>query len=390
MNGPGVVRLQRRRDELPPDTLLVERRPKRKLEAHEDDEPTHRLKYIRKQDSIDGSESANSAATSQSRRSSVPALSTSRRVFHLKQSTGVRARGRVTSARFPAHSSPVVATVVEQPPRNTPFTPPSRSRTGITGDVFAPSPLKRAGRGTATRPGDVVQLSDAQQPTLVHSQPVAERKKFELLAQEAHSHALEQIAKVQRPEVKARPRLSGARAKALHEARLLQTPEAMSPSPDDAMDVSPDSDHVFDTYVLAVAGADEIMDDAPHSALNLDNVGYLVISEDDEKLWEELMEQEEEIDLEVDDEEDENAEDHYGADYPSDELASEDELDRGAYGYRHHAGSDDEQYDKASWSDEDLADALGDDLAVKGMPAQFAKYLAFKNRNVAMSVDDED
>ncbi|KAK6439833.1 hypothetical protein LTR95_003951 [Oleoguttula sp. CCFEE 5521] len=389
MNGPGVVRLQRRRDELPPDALFVERRSKRKLEAQEDDESTHRLKYIRKQDSIDICESGSNAGTGQSRRSSFPALSgTSRRVFHLKQSNGVRSSQRATSARFPAQSSPVIATVVEQRAPTPLITSPGRN--AATRDVSASSPLKRAGRGTAPRIGDAIHLSDAPQPALVHTQLAGERKKFELLAQEAHSHALEQLAKVPRPEVKVRPRLSGTRAKALHEARQLQTSGTMLSNVDDAMDVTADSGHVFDTYVLATVDADEAMEDVPGLDVTSDSVGYLVINEDDEKLWEELIEQEEEVDLEVDDEEDENAEDHYGADYPSDELASEDELDRGAYGYRHHAGSDDEQYDKAHWSDEDKAEALGDDLALTGMPAQFAKYLAFKNRDVAISADDED
>nr|OQO31865.1 hypothetical protein B0A51_00871 [Rachicladosporium sp. CCFEE 5018] len=389
MNGPGVVRLQRRRDELPPDALFVERRSKRKLEAQEDDESTHRLKYIRKQDSIDICESASSAGTDQSRRSSSPALSgTSRRVFHLKQSNGVRSSQRATSARYPAQSSPVIATVVEQRAQTRRVASPGR--TAATRDVSASFPLKRAGRGTAPRTGDAMQVSDAPQPTLVHSQLAAERKKYELLAQEAHSHALEEIAKTPRPEVKVKPRLSPARAKALHEARQSQTPEAVPSHLGDAMDVGPDSDHVFDTYVLAANDIDEAMDDVQGPQASLENIGYLVISEDDEKLWEELMEQEEDVDLEVDDEEDENAEDHYGADYPSDEPASEDEFDRGAYGYRDHAGSDDEQYDKAHWSDEDNAEALGDDLAVKGMPAQFAKYVALKHRNLAVSADDED
>ncbi|OQO11006.1 hypothetical protein B0A48_05261 [Cryoendolithus antarcticus] len=389
MNGPGVVRLQRRRDELPPDALFVERRSKRKLEAQEDDESTHRLKYIRKQDSIDICESASNAGTGQSRRSSFPALSgASRRVFHLKQSNGVRSSQRATSARYPAHSSPVIATVVEQRAQTPHVTSPVNS--DATRHVSTPPPLKRAGRGTAPRTGDAMQLSDAPQPSLVHSQLAAERKKFELLAQDAHLHALEEIAKTPRPEVKAKPRLSGARAKALHEARQSQTPEAVPSHLGDAMDVGPDSDHVFDTYILAANDVNEAMDDALEPQASHENIGYLVISEDNEKLWEELMEQEEDVDLEADDEEDENAEDHYGADYPSDELASEDEFDRGAYGYRHHVGSDDEQYDKAHWSDEDNAEALGDDLAGKGMPAQFAKYLAFKNRNVAISADNED
>lgn len=48
------------------------------------------------------------------------------------------------------------------------------------------------------------------------------------------------------------------------------------------------------------------------------------------------------------------AEGYYGADYPEDEVASDDEFGRGAYGYR-HAASDDEQWDSdtGAWSEEE-------------------------------------
>ena len=52
------------------------------------------------------------------------------------------------------------------------------------------------------------------------------------------------------------------------------------------------------------------------------------------------------------------AEDYYGADYPEDEVASDDERDVGAYKYRQGA-SDDEEFDSdtGAWSDdaEDLS-----------------------------------
>jgi hypothetical protein len=50
------------------------------------------------------------------------------------------------------------------------------------------------------------------------------------------------------------------------------------------------------------------------------------------------------------------AEGYYAADYPEDEVASDDEYDRGAYGYR-HGGSDDEQWESGpeDWSDGDDA-----------------------------------
>lgn len=47
------------------------------------------------------------------------------------------------------------------------------------------------------------------------------------------------------------------------------------------------------------------------------------------------------------------AENYYGADYPEDEVASDDEYGQGAYNYRKGRGSDDEEYGSESdvWSD---------------------------------------
>lgn len=50
------------------------------------------------------------------------------------------------------------------------------------------------------------------------------------------------------------------------------------------------------------------------------------------------------------------AEDHYAADYPEDELDTDDEFDRHAYGFRGRLGSDDEQWEGGEtpdWSDND-------------------------------------
>lgn len=40
------------------------------------------------------------------------------------------------------------------------------------------------------------------------------------------------------------------------------------------------------------------------------------------------------------------AEDHYTADYPEDEVDSDDEFDRNAYNYRNRNASDNEEYDE--------------------------------------------
>lgn len=49
------------------------------------------------------------------------------------------------------------------------------------------------------------------------------------------------------------------------------------------------------------------------------------------------------------------AEDHYTADYPDDEVDTDDEYDRNAYNYRNHNASDLEEFDEndAAFSDDE-------------------------------------
>jgi hypothetical protein len=94
-----------------------------------------------------------------------------------------------------------------------------------------------------------------------------------------------------------------------------------------------------------------------------------------------------------------SAEDYYGADYPSDELASDDEFDRegAAYGYRARRGSNDEQYDldndddEPTWSDEEDMRMMNPFAKKESGPSrverQFAKYLS---RKKAAEEDDDE
>ncbi|KAK4974753.1 hypothetical protein LTR66_011050 [Elasticomyces elasticus] len=118
-----------------------------------------------------------------------------------------------------------------------------------------------------------------------------------------------------------------------------QIPEDSDVDMDTASD---DGEFVYDTYVRSAAP--QSLSDALESAPGSD-VGYLVITEEDEKFWERYIEEDSDSGKDWNsEEEDENAEDYYGADYPEDEVASDDEFGEGAYGYR-HGGSDDEEWD---------------------------------------------
>lgn len=118
---------------------------------------------------------------------------------------------------------------------------------------------------------------------------------------------------------------------------------------DDAMDVdaASDTEYVYDTYIL-----DEAMDFDPQTA-EPGTVGLLHIAEDQQPIWETYLDETDSEDERASDDEDSNAEDYYGADYPEDEVASDDEYGVGAYRYRRNA-SDEEEFGP---EDPDFSDA---------------------------------
>lgn len=120
----------------------------------------------------------------------------------------------------------------------------------------------------------------------------------------------------------------------------------------EAMDVDIEGDYVYDTYVQDIHMADALTEATPEPK---GTFGFIVITDEDEDFWD-TYGQDDESEKEFDtDDEDENAEGYYGADYPEDEVASDDEYDANPYQYNH---GDDEEYDaeNGAWSDE------GDDL----------------------------
>ncbi|EXJ85510.1 hypothetical protein A1O1_05874 [Capronia coronata CBS 617.96] len=98
-----------------------------------------------------------------------------------------------------------------------------------------------------------------------------------------------------------------------------------------------EDNYVYETYVR-VRNDDKTPD--PMSIAGLNNVGVLVIEEEDEDLWQKYVDSEDETDW---DDEDSNAEDNPANDYPEDEVSSDDEYGYNAYKYRQY-GSDDETF----------------------------------------------
>lgn len=231
-------------------------------------------------------------------------------------------------------------------------------------------PFKRPGRGAAIKVNGGASSSSEPIHQNTHANTQALASSLHQLAVEEASRAGSGGTPSQtpaKPRVTAIPKLSGQRSRAIHQERVLQSsPLSSSPQNDDTS-MEEDGDYVYDTYVLATtSGAAQI-----DSQDDLGNVGYLIITEEDQAHWETYMD-DELSEEEPSDEDDENAEDWYGADYPDDEVASDDEFDRNAYGYR-AGGSDDEEYDEHTFSEDEYERQMNPWL--KKPPQQYAKYL---------------
>ncbi|KAI9737050.1 MAG: hypothetical protein M1834_000640 [Cirrosporium novae-zelandiae] len=119
--------------------------------------------------------------------------------------------------------------------------------------------------------------------------------------------------------------------------------------------VDDDGDYVFDTYIrqpVATLASPLPVTGLEQSVIS-NNIGFLVITEEDEEFLD-TFEDEEGDGIWDSEDEDSNAEDHPFNDYPEDEVNSDDEYGYGAYQYR-HAASDDEQFDEDDiyWSDDE-------------------------------------
>ena len=374
MQGPNEVRLKRKRNEPAPDTLIVEPHNKRTFT-----EEARQLQYVRQEVKVDRDAAVKDAfskerlerrgsspAPGPSNRNSRPRSKAGRRTFHLTHSRtssdGVKKHRRSKDsgvATFVERSVPLKTAAAHNKAANSSNSLQSRSPSEL-------QPLKRPGRSSA--------LPKAGPPAVApHTAIGAQQpKNLEGLADELHRFALDEVAAAQKLKVIATPKLSAARSRALHLQRTAKREPLRQEGQDAEMSVAEDADYVYETYILAPRL------DGGNAEMPLDDmtgdVGYLVITEEDQALWEAYMEEEaSDRDWDTDDE-DENAEDYYAADYPEDELASDDEFDRNAYGYRRHGDSDNEEWDEDTGAySEDERDSLNNPLKAR-TPKQFGHY----------------
>ncbi|KAF2836821.1 hypothetical protein M501DRAFT_232794 [Patellaria atrata CBS 101060] len=125
----------------------------------------------------------------------------------------------------------------------------------------------------------------------------------------------------------------------------------------DGMEVDTDDEsaYTYDTFVRCQTGTLVPVD----TNIMHGNVGVLVIGEEDEPLWDKYAEDESDKDWNSE-EEDENAENYHAADYPEDEVDSDDDVDRIVRGG--HASDDDEFVYEDNEYDSDDARSDTEDL----------------------------
>ncbi|KAK3627700.1 hypothetical protein LTR56_019045 [Elasticomyces elasticus] len=342
--GPSTVVLKRKRDEPGPERLIVQaesgRMRKKVLTSEYAAKAAQGVQYVRREDDL--GERRQGPAGDEAKKAVKPVGEAGRRVFRLKRSDEGQAEGARQLDGSAGRSK--VATFVEA--RATPSSTDSGQtaplRTSTTGtSLEAPArQLKRPGRGAAVQHDRSVQAIDPRQGN------VGRQQRTESVAGSLHQFALDEIENDSKQKITSLPKYPGRR-------RGVDPVAASEPRIKDDEDADmDDADYVYDTYVLAPAGN---VAAEPASNDFSDDVGYLIITDEDQSIWETYIE-DDPSDRDCDtDEEDENAEDYYGADYPEDEMASDDEGGRNAYDYRKHGGSEDEEWDEdtGAYSDDD-------------------------------------
>ncbi|KAK3676285.1 hypothetical protein LTR78_004036 [Recurvomyces mirabilis] len=344
-SGPSQLLVKRKRDEPGPDKLILEPPTKKTLTVGAAAQ-SNALQYVRVDRELGSKAKERQDGTRdgdgvRGHGGEVQAQSQSKRVFHLsrRQGEGTVRRNLQKRKQTGGATGSMFATFEESSARNA----KAQSRPGNTGsdaedrEEGEVAPLKRPGRRLAVaRTGSVSKQLQTNESTETRSHA-------EALATSMQRFANEELAEPPKQKITSLPKFATRRRDLHPQPAPVQASEPRIR--DDEMDVDSDGDYVYDTYILAPPST-ESQANGTGADLVGDNVGYLVINDEDQALWEAYIEDEpSDKDWDSDDA-DSNAEDYYGADYPEDELASDDEYDRGAYGYRRHGASDDESWDE--------------------------------------------
>ncbi|KAH6897061.1 hypothetical protein B0T10DRAFT_172552 [Thelonectria olida] len=190
-------------------------------------------------------------------------------------------------------------------------------------------------------------------------------------------HEME-LEKQKAEATKFRPKAPAKRYQERHPELVRKGPEATDMEIDtpmsDVSDIEDEDDWVIEEYVRIPAHA-------MYVNVEPTDVGVLVLDgEEDSNLFF-GPDRDEDEDLDEDDE-DENAENYYTADYPEDEVESDDEYNRFAYEYRNGNASDNEEYDNRDYEEVDddqmVIEGAGDDVAMARIKAYMKRSQAFQ------------
>ncbi|KPM43520.1 hypothetical protein AK830_g3033 [Neonectria ditissima] len=186
----------------------------------------------------------------------------------------------------------------------------------------------------------------------------------------ANLHSMEQ-EKQKSERTKFKPKAPAQRYQERHPGAAQDAPEGaeIDTTMSDVSDMDDEDEWVIEEYIRIPAHAMTV-DVAPT------DVGLLVLDgKEDSTLFFGLDEDDDDDNL---DDEDENAEGHYTADYPEDEVDSDDEYGRQPYGYRNGNASDDEEFDHVQYESED-------EMVIEGADedATMARIKAYMKRNRA-------
>ncbi|KAG6011534.1 hypothetical protein E4U43_008248 [Claviceps pusilla] len=198
----------------------------------------------------------------------------------------------------------------------------------------------------------------------------------------ANLQSMDHMDQDKRP-LRFKPKSPAKRYHERHPELAVQTPakpqvdvagDELSDAEDDDDDDDDDDDEwIIEEYVRIPAHS-VAMDVLPT------DVGILVLDEEEENMlfFGSALDEDDEL---GEDDEDENAENHYTADYPEDEVDSDDEYGRQAYMYRHGNNSDEEEFDETLYEEEDEMVLEGD--ADEDDDARMARIKEFMRRHSA-------
>ncbi|KAK7404195.1 hypothetical protein QQX98_010037 [Neonectria punicea] len=186
----------------------------------------------------------------------------------------------------------------------------------------------------------------------------------------ANLHSMEQ-ERQKSEQAKFKPKAPAQRYQERHPGATHDAgePAEMDMAMSDVSDPDDEDEWVIEEYIRIPAHAMTV-------GVAPTDVGLLVLDgKEDSSLFFGPEDDDDDDDL---DDEDENAEGHYTADYPEDEVDSDDEYGRQAYGYRNGNASDDEEFDNIQYESED-------EMVIEGADedATMARIKAYMKRNRA-------